>query len=682
MIAFDKDTCSDFETALSKEWLETNGLGGFSSSTLVGCNTRRYHGILVSATRPPHGRMMLVNGFEEWVVLNDTRYYLSVHQYPGVIHPRGHDNLIGFRLDPWPIWTYRLGQVILEKSLTMVHAQNTVILTYKIRKETPGAELVLRPLLTGRDFHALHKENNALQAQPDIHNGVCGVTPYPGVPTVYFHHNAKEFAQGFNWHREMEYAREAERGLDAHEDAWSPGEFHYSMAGGEDAIMVVTTEGAGYFDSNFLLNAERKRRLALLSGWEASDDVTHHLVMAADQFLVGNRPQENQPKHTSVIAGYPWFEDWGRDTLISLPGLLLVTGRYEEAGEILKTYASYTSEGIVPNRFPDATGEPEYNTVDASLWFIIAAFHYIRYTKNFDFMREHLWDTMKSIIEHYQNGTRFHIRMDLDGLIYAGQPGTPLTWMDAKVGENAVTLRSGKAVEIQALWYNALRIMDQLGCQLGEKAAAKKWMGLAEKVWASINQQFWYEEGGYLYDAINGQERDASLRPNQILAVSLPFESVTPDRATRIVDAVEEKLLTPFGLKTLDPRDPRYAPHYKGDPATRDAAYHQGTVWPWLIGPFLTAYQKVHGKSAKVQSHIRAHLALLLTHLWEAGLGTVSEIFDADMPHEPRGCIAQAWSVGEILRVLREELGTAPSHPPVSRKPEITETKNTTPASR
>ena len=389
--------------------------------------------------------------------------------------------------------------------------------------------------------------------------------------------------------------------------------------------------------------------------------MTHHLVLAADQFLVENRPSEGESQQKSLIAGYHWFEDWGRDTLVSLPGLLLVTGRVPEAGEILKTYAAYTRDGIVPNRFPDATGEPEYNTVDASLWYIIAAFHYIRYTKNFAFVKDHLWATMKDIIEHYQNGTRFHIRMDLDGLIYAGQAGTPLTWMDAKVGDQAVTLRAGKAVEIQALWYNALRIMDQIGNRIGEKDAAKKWMNLAEKVWASINQQFWYDEGGYLYDVINGQERDASLRPNQILAVSLPFESVTPDRASRIVATVEEKLLTPFGLRTLDPRDPRYVSHYKGDPATRDAAYHQGTVWPWLIGPFLTAYQKVNGKSAKGQSHIRAHLALLLTHLWEAGLGTVSEIFDADMPHEPRGAIAQAWSVGEILRVLREELGTTPA---------------------
>src|SRR5882724_635403 len=662
MIAFDKDTCSDFETALSKEWLETNGLGGFSSSTLIGCNTRRYHGILVAATRPPHGRMMLVNGFEEWVVLNDTRYFLSCHQYPGVIHPRGHENLIGFRLDPWPIWTYRLGPVILEKSLAMMHGQNSVILTYKIRKEAQAAELVLRPLLTGRDYHGLHKENNTLQAQADIQNGVCILTPYPGVPPVYFHHNAKEFTPGFNWFRQMEYAREAERGLDAHEDAWSPGEFHYALASGQDATMVVTTEGAGYFDSTFLLNAERKRRQGLLVGWEATDDVTHHLVLAADQFIVGNRAQAPEEKQTSIIAGYHWFEDWGRDTLMSLPGLLLVTGRHQEAAEILKTFASYTRDGIVPNRFADATGEPEYNTVDASLWFIVAAFHYLRYTKDFDFIQNHLWPTMTDIVAHYQNGTRFHIRMDLDGLIYAGQTGAPLTWMDAKVGDQAVTLRSGKAVEIQALWYNALRIMEQIGTRIGEKDAAKKWMGLAEKVWASINQQFWYEEGGYLYDVVNGQERDASLRPNQILAVSLPFDSVTPDRAARIVSTLEEKLLTPFGLRTLDPSDERYVSHYKGDPAARDAAYHQGTVWPWLIGPFLTAYQKVNGKSAKVQSHIRAHLALLLTHLWEAGLGTVSEIFDGDMPHEPRGCIAQAWSVGEILRVLREELGAASSN--------------------
>ena len=402
------------------------------------------------------------------------------------------------------------------------------------------------------------------------------------------------------------------------------------------------------------------------------------MILAADQFLVDKRLPDGLATRKSLIAGYPWFEEWGRDSLISLPGLLLVTGRFQEAGEILKTFADTTREGIVPNRFPDGGGEPEYNTVDASLWFIIAAFHYIRYTKDFAFVREHLWATMKDIIAHYQNGTRFHIRMDLDGLIYAGQTGVQLTWMDAKVNQEVITPRAGKPVEIQALWYNALRIMDQVGNRLDEKEAAKKWMGLAEKVWVSINRQFWFEEGGYLYDVVNSEDKDASLRPNQILAVSLPFEAVTPDRAARIVGTVEERLLTPFGLRTLDPRDPRYVPHYKGNPATRDAAYHQGTVWPWFIGPFLTAYQKVNGKSPKVQSHIRAHLALLLTHLWEAGLGTVSEIFDGDMPHEPRGCIAQAWSVGEILRVLREELGTSPSHPPSSRTPE----KDNIPVSR
>ncbi|HVO32601.1 MAG TPA: amylo-alpha-1,6-glucosidase, partial [Elusimicrobiota bacterium] len=276
---------------------------------------------------------------------------------------------------------------------------------------------------------------------------------------------------------------------------------------------------------------------------------------------------------------------------------------------------------------------------------------------DFDFIREQLWAKMKEIIADYQNGTRYHIHMDIDGLIFAGQAGVQLTWMDAKIGDWVVTPRMGKPIEVQALWYNALRVMEQIGNRLGEKEAARKWSGLAEKAWGAINRQFWNEEGGYLYDVVNGEEKDASLRPNQIFAISLPFESVTPDRANRILSIVEERLLTPFGLRTLDSRDPRYAPRCQGDARARDSAYHQGTVWPWLMGPFLSAYQKVHGKSPRVQSHLRAHLALLLTHLWEAGLGTVSEIFDGDMPHEPRGCVAQAWSVAEVLRVLREDLG-------------------------
>ena len=682
MIAFDKETCADFETALSKEWLETNGLGGFASSTLCGCNTRRYHGVLVAATHPPVGRMMLVNGLEEWIVYEGTRYSLSCHQYPGVVYPRGHENIIGFRLDPWPIWTYHIGPLIVEKSLTMIHDQNTCIVTYKTRREGSHADLVIRPMLTGRDFHSLHQENPALQPQAEIRQGVVILKPYQGVPTLYFHHNAVDFRAGFNWYRQMEYVREQDRGLEFQEDCWSPGEFRYALSDVQDAVLVATTEGSGFFDTSYLLNAERARRRSLLTGWEATDDVTHHLVMAADQFLVKRASSStgNADEGKSLIAGYPWFEDWGRDTFISLPGLLLVTGRFKEAQDILKAYASFTDQGMIPNRFPDATGAPEYNTVDASLWFILAIFHYLRYTKDFEFVREHLWAKMKEIVADYQNGTRFHIHMDLDGLLYAGQSGVQLTWMDAKVGDWVVTPRTGKPIEIQALWYNVLRIMEQVAARLGEKDTAPKWGGLAEKVWGSINRQFWYEEGGYLFDVINGEDKDNSLRPNQIFAISLPFESLTPDRAARVLSIIEERLLTPFGLRTLDPRDSRYASRYQGDARARDAAYHQGTVWPWLMGPFLTAYQRVHGKSAKVQSHLRAHLALLLTHLWEAGLGTISEIFDGDMPHEPRGCIAQAWSVGEVLRVLREELG-ASTPPQSTRFPEKNDI-STTPTAR
>jgi predicted glycogen debranching enzyme len=661
VIAFDKETCTDFETALSKEWIETNGIGGFASSSIISCNTRRYHGLLVAALPPAMNRLVLVNALEEWVVLGGTRYDLSAHQYPNVVHPRGDRNLIGFRLDPWPIWTYRVDTLILEKSLTMIHGQNTVILTYKLRKDNAEAELVIRPFLTGRFFHALHQENPSVQTQAEVRSGVTILTPYPGLPSIYFHQNAREFSPGFNWYRQMEYSREKERGLEYREDCWSPGEFRFTLKSNQEAVIVLTTEGAGYFDSTFLLNAERNRRRKLLAGWEATDDVTHHLVLAADQFVAQPKmPPDVEPKEgRSIIAGYPWFEPWGRDTFISLPGLLLVTSRFAEARDILKTAADLAQDGLIPNRFGQAGTPAQFNSVDTSLWFVVTVFHFLRYTKDFDFVRDQLWPKMKSIVEHYQNGTNFHIHMDIDGLIIAGQPGVQLTWMDSKVGDWVVTPRAGKPVEVQALWYNTLRIMEQIGNRLGEKDAAKKWGSLAEKVWGSINRLFWFEEGGHLYDVIQGDEKDASLRPNQIFAVSLPFDSVTPDRAEKIVNLIEERLLTPFGLRTLDPRDKRYVSRYQGDERTRDAAYHQGTVWPWLMGPFLTAYQKVHGKNSRVQAHLRAHLALLLTHLWESGLGTISEIFDGDMPHEPRGCIAQAWSVAEVLRVLREELGNA-----------------------
>jgi predicted glycogen debranching enzyme len=660
VIAFDKETCTDFETALSKEWLETNGLGGFSSSTIISTNTRRYHALLVASFPPDMRRFVLVNALEEWVISNGTRFDLSAHQYPGVIHPRGDRNLIGFRLDPWPIWTYRIDNMVVEKSLTMIHGQNTIIITYKVRKENAEAELVIRPFMTGRPYHTLHLENPSLKPQAEVRTGVTIFEPYPGLPKVFMHQNANNFVPGFNWYRQMEYARERDRGLEFREDCWAPGEFHFTLKSNQESVLIITTEGSGYFDSTFLLNAERNRRRKLLTGWEATDDVTHHLVLAADQFLVAPRPSTPDApiEGRSLVAGYPWFECWGRDTFIAMTGLLLTTQRFAEARDILKSSAEMSRDGLIPNRNAESGSPAAYNSVDTSLWFIVAVFHYLRYTKDFDFVRQQLWSKMKEIIEHYQNGTNFHIHMDVDGLIVAGQTGVQLTWMDAKVGEWVVTPRAGKPIEIQALWYNALRIMEQVGNRIDDKDIAKKCGSLAEKVYGSINRLFWFEEGGHLFDVVQGDEKDASLRPNQIFAVSLPFESVTPDRAERIVSLLEERLLTPFGLRTLDPRDNRYSPRYQGDERSRDAAYHQGTVWPWLMGPFLTAYQKVHGKSTRVQAHLRAHLALLLTHLWESGLGTISEIFDGDMPHEPRGCIAQAWSVAEVLRVLREELGT------------------------
>lgn len=660
MIAFDKDTCSDFETALSKEWLETNGLGGFASSTINSCNTRRYHGLLVAATQPPAGRLMLVNAFEEWVDIDGVRQDLSSHQFPDAVYPKGHENLIGFRLDPWPIWTYRLGPIILEKTLAMIHGQNTTIVTYKVRKGVSGARLQVRPYCTGRGFHGLHRENADLDGLPQSRDGVVRLMPYLGVPALFIHHNGR-FYPALNWVRGLTYAQERERGLEAAEDCWTPGDFQFTLEEGAEAVVILTTEGAGYFDAGVLLREERARRRRLLEGWESSDDVTHHLVLAADQFVVsaGRKAAKDKEELFSLIAGYPWFEEWGRDTFICLPGLLLVTGRFAEARSILHSYARWIDQGMIPNRFPDEGGAPDYQTVDAGLWFIVAVFHYLRYTKDFDFVRDHLWSGMQEIVRSYQNGTRFQIHMDLDGLLHAGQPGMALTWMDARSTQTPVTPRIGKPVEIQALWYNSLRMCEQIGQRLGDKDSSRKWAGLAEKVWASFNKQFWYEEGGYLYDVVNGSVKDATLRPNQILAVSLPFETCSPERALRIVQVLEDRLLTPFGLRTLDPGDPAYKGRYAGTPAERDRAYHQGTAWPWLIGPFLTAFQKVQGKSPKVQAALRAHLALLLTHLWEAGLGTVSEIFDGDMPHDPRGCIAQAWSVAEILRVLREDLAGA-----------------------
>ncbi len=653
MIEIDQESCRDLETALSREWLETNGIGGFSSSTIIGLNTRRYHGLLTAATKPPVGRLVLLSKLEETLIVDGRRYELSTNQYPGVVHPQGFTYQVGFRLDPFPVFTYEVEGVRLEKSVFMVQRENTIVVQYDIRTTESQADslhysLEVRPLIAFRDYHSTTHENGALNSNVETEGGLTSVRPYGDLPALHFAHDAAQIdANGF-WYRNFQYAVEQERGLDFAEDLFSPCAFTFDLNASGKISIIASTERRNVRMANAYRKAELERRNSLV-GKPQADQLISTLTAAADQFIVARE------RCKTVIAGYHWFADWGRDTMIALPGLTLATGHAEIAKSILAEFVNHVDQGMLPNRFPDAGEIPEYNTVDATLWFFEAVRSLLQYTNDFEFVRANLYVVLTDIIDWHVKGTRYQIHIDDDGLLYSGEPGVQLTWMDAKVGDWVVTPRHGKPVEIQALWYNALRLMEQLAAKFKDGKAKKKYATMADKARAAFNEVFWNEEAGCLYDVVNGDLRDASVRPNQVIAISLTNSMLSKDRAASVLRVVEHELLTPRGLRTLSPKDPNYIGRYEGDPRSRDGAYHQGTVWPWLMGPFITAYVKTFGKKAG-RNFATEWLSHFQDHFNEACLGQVSEIFDGDAPHIPRGCVAQAWSVSELLRAMVEDV--------------------------
>jgi predicted glycogen debranching enzyme len=655
MIQFERETWSDLEAALRREWLETNGLGGFASSTIVGLNTRRYHGLLVAATKPPAGRLVLLSKLEETLWIDGRRFDLSANRYPGVIHPQGFHYLKQFRLDPFPVFTYEVEDIEMEKSVFMIHGENSAVIHYEVRKNTrpevpKDLRLEIRPLIAFRDYHGTTHENDAINSAVQERSGSATVTPYQRLPSLHLAHNAIELRKTGDWYRNFEYDAERERGLDFSEDLFNPFVLSFDLRLRRQASIIASTEQRDVTHAVEYRRAEITRRRKALVASPIEDSFAHSLAAASDQYLVSRGDEK------TVIAGYHWFGDWGRDTMIALPGLTLLTGRYDVARSILRTFAKHVDQGMLPNRFPDAGETPEYNTVDAALWFFEAARAYLAYTSDLEFVRDELYPVFADIISWHARGTRYGIKADSSGLLASGELGVQLTWMDAKVGDWVVTPRRGKPVEIQALWYNALCIMEDLASRFGDEAARKRYRHLAAVAQWSFNRLFWNEKLGCLYDVVNGGPPDPSIRPNQIFAVSLPHSMLPRDRSRSVVEKVEEHLLTPFGLRTLAPSDPQYRGHYTGGPKERDGAYHQGTVWSWLLGPFITAYIKVNGGSEEARRRAQAWLSPLESHLAEAGLGHVSEIFEGDTPHRPCGCIAQAWSVAEILRVYFEEV--------------------------
>jgi predicted glycogen debranching enzyme len=629
-----------------REWLETDGLGGFASGPVAGPRTRRYHGLLVAATTPPTGRTMLVSGFDASVETPGGRWMLSTQRYaPDILS--GEDHLESFAREPWPTWTFRLpDETRIVHELLMREGAPQVFLSWRLAAPPPArgsARLTVRPFLAGRDFHALMHENAAFCFEPELDGGQWRFRTYAGGPRLVVTASGRYQHQPL-WYRRFVYQEERRRGLDCEEDLGAPGAWSFELGAAEAAMVFRFERGASdpeTVPANVAVESarafERARR----------DALGGPLERAADQYLVARGGGR------TLIAGYPWFGDWGRDTFIALRGLLLATGRVAEALEVLDAWAGTVSQGLLPNYFPDGVAEPEYNSVDASLWYVVAVAETLRAAGEAA-QRRRLVDAALAILDGYARGTRYGIRVDGDGLLAAGVPGQQLTWMDARVDGRVITPRIGKPVEVQALWLNALAAAETF-----ETSPTDRWAELLARGRASFEQRFWNEERGCLYDVVDVDHQpgavDASLRPNQIFAVGgLPLALLSGQRARAVVDTVERALVTPMGPRSLAPGEPGYVGRYEGGVVARDGAYHQGTVWPWLQGPFVEAFVRVRGRTNDAKREARERfVAPLLAHLADAGVGHVSEIADGDAPHAPGGCPFQAWSLGELLRLER-----------------------------
>ncbi len=677
-IARPRDPRKDREEPMPRrEWLVTNGLGGYSAGTVSGVVTRRYHGLLVAALPAPIGRMVMLNHLLERVRLPDRRV-LWLGDEDEVAGPNAadtHEHLVEFKLElGLPVWLYELGGVAIEKRVLMPHGQNTVHVTYRLAEGDGPVRLTLRPSVQFRRYedpvNAAADRRYSLSAAEHRYELYSGDDLPPLRLMLHGNRGALTLDEaGFG---SVPYQMEANRGYEAVGSLWSPGYFRADLSREQPVTLVASTESwetvlaLGPVDAA-LAERDRRRRILAIGGPVAQDPMMSELVLAADQFIItpAGRPEEAARARAAgehvrtVIAGYHWFTDWGRDTMISLEGLALCTHRYRDAAYILRTFGHYVRDGLIPNMFPDGAREGLYHTADATLWFFHAVEQYVRHTGDHALL-ESLLPTFVDIARHHVTGTRFGIGVDpADGLLRQGQEGYQLTWMDAKVDDWVVTPRRGKAVEINALWYNALRLLEKWTGEHGSGDGVD-YGALADRAQASFNRRFWFEQGGYLYDVVDGESGDdPACRPNQVLAISLDFPVLHSARWQPVMSVVRERLLTPVGLRSLAPGHPDYKSKYYGDLRARDAAYHQGTVWAWLIGPFVDAWLKVHpGDRDGARRLLRGFDA----HLNEACVGSISEIFDAEEPYVPRGCVAQAWSVAEVLRCLVKTGAAAPDY--------------------
>jgi glycogen debranching enzyme len=671
----------DLDHALSLEWLETNGIGGYASSTVVGAHTRRHHGLLVAALKPPVARHNLLTALDAALILQGRDHFLTCHIYPDTLFPQGHRTLQRFELDPFPRWTHRLpDHITVIHELWMDPGRNTTVLIWRLAEGASPVELSVVPLLGLRDFNALTSSDSQTPAILDTSATGC-LTIRPSalnIEPLHLHHSPASLRVHDRWYRAFQLPVEATRETDHAEDLWNPGALRFELRPDEPAVLIATTEGA-IGDPRIFASASWERRVDDQGRFALAcpaEPAAERLAPAVRAFRVAR-----DKERPTILAGYHWFSDWGRDTMIALPGLCLIPGRTEEAMAILRHWMSHLDQGMLPNRFPDHGEPPEYNTVDATLWFSVAVLRTWQClggrgpaslvpgedpwappslprmadlsNAEASFLHEAL-RALDQIVTAHRAGTRHGIRLDHDGLITQGEPGLQLTWMDAKWEDQVFTPRQGKPIEVQALWLNTLRTTALLRRLHGDVKSAEDLEALAGQVVRAVEEKFWHPERPGLADVISPEEEpDWSIRPNQIFAVSLPFPVVSREVAMDVFVTVDEHLLTPYGLRSLSPTHLDHIGVYEGPRPVRDAAYHQGTVWSWLIGPWVDAALRVHGATPEIARNLRGELEPLVEHIdTQAGLGSVSEIFDSDPPHAPRGCIAQAWSVAELLRVL------------------------------
>jgi predicted glycogen debranching enzyme len=677
----DQELCRDVERALATEWLVTNGLGGYASGSLLGATTRCYHGLLVAALRPPVERTVLVTKIDEEVTLPSGELLkLGVNEYQesDVIDPQGYHYLESVSLEEdIPCFRYILNEdLVLEKRVWMEYGQNTTYVQYSLVAHSSSSiepvQLSLIPFCATRNYHATTQGNADWHFQVEAQENRCRIRAFDSAPAFQIVANTSvAFVPTGFWYWHVLLRRDRERGLPALDDVYQPGLFQASLHPGQHLTLVLSAEESltselGTVQHNEVINqamVRHSRRVKQLfslvdqrfSDLPLHDPVLARLVLSADQFIVA-RPDSNtaswplqlSPSHKTLIAGYPWFTDWGRDSMIALPGLLLSTGRYSEARGLLKAFLSFTHNGLIPNRFPDNGANPEYNTADATLWLFHALACYLETTNDWGLLKE-LFPILSEIMHQHIQGTDYQIGLDQqDGLLHAGVPGVQLTWMDAKVDDWVVTPRRGKPVEINALWYRALTLMESWAIRLSTDATL--YSRLRTLFRQNFAARFWYEQGGYLYDVLDQDgvtgQNDASLRPNQLFAASLTNDLLSEAQVVSMLAQVTEHLLTPVGLRSLSPNDLKYRPHFNGDRLQRDGAYHQGTVWQWLIGPYIDVHWRVHNDRAA----LRVLLQPLLQQLRSPCLGTLSEVAEPEAPFTPAGCFAQAWSVGEFLR--------------------------------